>query len=194
MVGKDASTDGSVMTTHFADCGIVWLALGSQDTSCFVPFYAGITDLSDSYRVGDHWTFSRDSARWAFDYTDFHVQVVYDAVLQDVREAQQEWEDSAISRTPKIDAQALALYRQDPARAVEFLTRYCLDKARSVVDAWWEMGDRLLVKYNKLGIYNIESRSAGRSRAQTVPDWWRKMVKVYDAILEPAARRRIFWN
>lgn len=168
--------------------GIVWLALGSQDTSCFAPFYAGITDLPDSYKVGDHWTFSRDSARWAFDYTDYHVQAVYNAALEDVREAQAKWEDSAIARTPEIDARALALYRQDPARAAEFLTGYCLDNARSVVDAWWELGDRLLVKYNKLGTYNIEKRSAGRSKAQTVPDWWRKMVKVYDAILEPAGR------
>jgi dipeptidase len=168
--------------------GIVWLALGSQDTSCFVPFYAGISDLPDSYRVGDHWIFSRDSARWAFDYTDFHVQVVYNAAIEDVRAAQERWEIPAINRTPEIDKQALELYHQDPAKATEFLTGYCLDNAGSVVDAWWELGDLLLVKYNKLGTYDMDKRSAGRSKSQTVPDWWRKMVKVYDAILEPADR------
>ncbi|MGB7296616.1 MAG: C69 family dipeptidase [Candidatus Aminicenantales bacterium] len=168
--------------------GLVWLALGSQDTSCFVPFYAGITDMPDSYKIGDHWVFSRDSARWAFDYTDFHVQVVYNAAIEDVKEAQTKWESSAIARTPEIDQQALDLYSQDPAKAAEFLTGYCLDNARSVVDAWWELGDRLLVKYNKLGTYDLEKRSAGRSKTQTVPDWWKKMVKVYDAILEPVDR------
>jgi dipeptidase len=168
--------------------GIVWLALGSQDTSCFVPFYAGISDLPDSYRAGDHWIFSRNSARWAFDYTDFHVQVVYNAAIEDVRAAQERWEMPAINRTPEIDKQALELYHQDPAKATEFLTGYCLDNARSVVDAWWELGDRLLVKYNKLGTYDMDKRSAGRSKSQTVPDWWRKMVRVYDAILEPADR------
>jgi dipeptidase len=168
--------------------GIVWLALGSQDTSCFVPFYAGISDLPDSYKVGDHWVFNRDSARWAFDYTDFHVQVVYNAALEDVKAAQEKWETRAFARTPEIDKQALELYSQDPAKATEFLTGYCLDNARSVVNAWWELGDRLLVKYNKLGTYNVEKRSTERPKTQTAPDWWKKMVKVYDAILEPADR------
>jgi dipeptidase len=168
--------------------GIVWLALGSQDTSCYVPFYAGISDLPDSYRVGDHWVFSRDSARWAFDYTDFHAQVVYAAAIEDVRDAQAKWEAPAIARTAEIDKRAQELYAQDPAKAAEFLTGYCLDNARDVVTAWWELGDCLLVKYNKLGTYNAEKRTVERSRTQTVPDWWKKMVRVYDALLEPADR------
>jgi dipeptidase len=168
--------------------GIVWLALGSQDTSCYVPFYAGVGDLPDSYRVGDHWLFSRAAARWAFDYTDYHVQVVYAAAIEDVREAQAKWEAPAIARTPEIDKRALELYAQDPAKAAEFLTGYCLDNARSVVSAWWELGDSLLVKYNKFGTYNSEKRTVGRSMTQTVPDWWKKMVRVYDALLEPVDR------
>ncbi len=168
--------------------GIVWLALGSQDTSCYVPFYAGVTDLPDSYRVGDHWVFSRDSARWAFDYVDYHVQVVYAAAIEDVKEAQAKWEAPAIDRTAEIDKRAVELYAQDPSKAAEFLTGYCLDNARSVVAAWWELGDRLLVKYNKFGTYIAEKRTVERSRTQLVPDWWKKMVKVYDAFLEPVGR------
>jgi dipeptidase len=168
--------------------GIVWLALGSQDTSCFVPFYAGIKDMPGSYRVGDHWEFSRDSARWAFDYADYHAQVVYSAAIEDVREAQARWEAQAIARTGEIDRQAQELYAQDPAKAVEFLTGYCLDNARAVIAAWWELGDRLLVKFNKFGTYNTEKRTAERSKTQTMPDWWKKMVKVYDALLEPVDR------
>ena len=168
--------------------GIVWLALGSQDTSCYVPFYAGVNDLPGSYRVGDHWEFSRDSARWAFDYTDYHVQVVYAAAIEDIREAQAKWEGPAIARTGEIDRQAGELYAQDPAKAAEFLTGYCLDNARAVVAAWWELGDRLLIKYNKFGTYNTEKRTAERSKTQMMPDWWKKMVKVYDALLEPVDR------
>jgi dipeptidase len=138
--------------------------------------------------VGDHWVFSRDSARWAFDYTDFHVQVVYGAAIEDVKEARAKWEDSAIARTPEIDKRAQELFAQDPAKAVEFLTGYCLDNSRSVVTAWWELGDHLLVKYNKLGTYNAEKRTTERSKAQTVPEWWKKMVRVYDAFLEPVGR------
>ena len=34
--------------------GIVWVALGAQDTSCYVPFYAGATDIPKSFSIGDH--------------------------------------------------------------------------------------------------------------------------------------------
>ncbi|MBE3109242.1 MAG: C69 family dipeptidase, partial [Acidobacteria bacterium] len=38
--------------------GIVWISFGSQDTACYMPFYAGVTELPKSFAVGDHWTFS----------------------------------------------------------------------------------------------------------------------------------------
>jgi dipeptidase len=164
--------------------GIVWLALGSQDTSCYVPFYAGITDIPDSYKVGDHWVLNRDSARWAFDYADFHVQVAYAPAREDVREAQEKWESGAIARVPEIDKEAQDLYARDPAQASEFLTGYCLDNARSVVKAWWELGDRLLVKYNHFGVYIPEKRVRAQTRTSAAPDWWKKAIKVYDILLE----------
>ena len=48
--------------------GIVWIAFGSQDTSCYMPLYAGMTEIPKSFTLGDHWTFDRNSVRWAFDY------------------------------------------------------------------------------------------------------------------------------
>ncbi len=165
--------------------GIVWLAWGSQDTACFMPLYAGIKDVPDSFKVGDHWVFNRDSARWAFDYTDFHVQVAYAAAIQDVREAQAKWEAGAIEREAEIDKQAQELYAQDPAKARDFLTGYCLSNANDVIRAWWELGDRLLVKYNHFGTYNMEKRSLERPKVSTLPDWWKKAVKIYDILLEP---------
>jgi dipeptidase len=165
--------------------GIVWLAWGSQDTACYMPLYAGIEDVPDSFKVGDHWVFNRDSARWAFDYTDFHVQVAYTAAIQDVREAQAKWEAAAIARVSEIDKQAREMYAQDPAKACDFLTGYCLSNANDIVRAWWELGDRLLVKYNHFGIYNIEKRSRERSKISTPPERWKKAVKIFDIMLEP---------
>jgi dipeptidase len=165
--------------------GIVWLAWGSQDTACYMPLYAGIEDIPSSFKVGDHWVFDRDSARWAFDYTDFHVQVVYSAAIQDIREAQAKWEAGAIGRTPDIDKQAQELYARDPAKARDFLTGYCLSNANDVVSAWWELGDHLLVKYNHFGTYNTAIRSLGRPKVSTPPEWWKKAVKIYDLLVEP---------
>ncbi len=164
--------------------GIVWLAWGSQDTACYIPLYAGIVDLPDSFKVGDHWVFNRESARWAFDYTDFHVQVAYGAAIQDVREAQAKWETAAIAGALEIDKQAQELYAQDQAKARNFLTGYCLSHANDVIRAWWDLGDRLLVKYNHFGVYNTEKRSLERARVLTPPEWWKKAVKAFDILLE----------
>ena len=165
--------------------GIVWLAWGAQDTSCFMPLYAGITKIPHSFEIGDHWIFDRNSARWAFDYVDFHTQVAYSLAIQDVRNFQEKWEKPALERTPTIDKEALGLYKQDPELAKEFLTAYCLNNAEKVIKAWWELGDNLLVKYNHLFIYNTDTRE--RKMIQ-YPDWWLQIIIDHQK-LEPRSEK-----
>jgi dipeptidase len=164
--------------------GIVWIAFGSQDTSCYMPLYAGATEVPKSFMVGDHWTFSRDSVRWAFDYTDFHVQVAYSEAIKDVAAAQAKYEGETIAGIPEIDRQALALYRKKPADAAKFLTAFTLNNATTVVNAWWKLGDDLLVKYDRLYLYNVERRGFSRRQPAT-PDWWNKAVRAFDILMEP---------
>ncbi len=164
--------------------GLVWISFGSQDTACYMPFYAGVTEIPKSFSVGDHWTFSRDSARWAFDYTDFHVQVVYSEAIKDVQAAQAKYERDLVKRIPEIDQQALALYKKKPAEAAKFLTGFSLNNAQTVVGAWWKLGDDLLVKYNRLYLYDTEKRNYDRGKP-ALPDWWKKAVRVFDILMEP---------
>jgi len=157
--------------------GLVWLAFGAQDTSCFMPFYVGVNRIPESFKIGDHWKFDRDSSRWAFDYVDFHTQVVYSYAIKDVREAQKEWEKSAIKRTQEIDKHALKLYKESPQKAKEYLTNYCNNNAKLVINTWWELGDELLVKYNHLWQYNIKNR---KREALKYPEWWLKELVEYN--------------
>lgn len=167
--------------------GIVWVAFGDQTTSCYMPLYAGISDVPASFKIGDHWVFNRDAARWAFDYVDFHTQVVYSYAIEDVRKAQDEWEGKTLASIPEIDTQALERYKKSEAEGREYLTGRCLVHADAVVEAWWKLGDDLLVKYNHLSFYDTEKRTRDRSKP-VYPDWWKKAVKIYDIILEPAEK------
>jgi len=164
--------------------GLVWIAFGSQDTSCYMPLYAGMTEIPKSFMVGDHWTFSRDSVRWAFDYTDFHVQVVYSEAIKDVQAAQAKYEGELIARIPEIDQQAAALYKKKPAEAAKFLTGFAINNATTVTNAWWKLGDDLLVKYNRLYLYNVERRGMVRGQPAT-PEWWKKAARAFDILMEP---------
>ena len=159
--------------------GIVWLAWGSQDTSCFMPLYAGITEIPRSFEIGDHFEFNRQSARWAFDYVDFHTQVVYSKAIEDVRAAQAIWEKPVVDRTPTIDTFALELHKKDPAAARKFLTDYCLGNAERVINAWWKLGDDLLVKYNHLWVYDAKTR---KRNPMIFPDWWLKLLVEYNGL------------
>jgi len=144
--------------------GIVWLAWGAQDTSCFMPFYAGIKAMPGSFRVGDHFVLNRDSARWAFDYVDFHAQVCYSPALEEIKKAQTKWEDGALNEIPDLDQKALELYKKNPSRMADLLTAFCLNNAEQVVKAWWQLGDDLLVKFNHFGYYNTERRTVERNQ------------------------------
>ena len=158
--------------------GIVWVAFGPQDTSCYIPLYAGMTAVPKSFMVGDHFVFNRASARWAFDYVDFHAQVVYSAAIEDVKKAQLEHEGGAVQKIAEIDKQAQTLYAKSPAKAREYLTKTCIDQADRIVNAWWDLGDKLLVKYNHFGYYDSEKRTRARGQAQS--DVWRKAVQMVD--------------
>jgi dipeptidase len=167
--------------------GIEWLAFGPQDTSCYVPLYAGINDLPKSFSIGDHFEFNRGSARWAFDYVDFHTQVIYSEAIEDVKKSQLEYEAAAVQKTAEIDKQAQDLYAKSPTKAREFLTKYCLDNANKVVNAWWELGDKLLVKYNHFGFYDGVKRSRGRGKPYS--QTWQKAVRMMDVLAEPEPQR-----
>jgi dipeptidase len=153
--------------------GIVWLAFGSQDTSCYMPLYNGMTEIPRGFQIGDHWELDRQSTRWAFDYVDFHTQVLYSLGIQDVREAQKKWEKTAVDRTPLVDQNALALFEKDPAAAAQYLTHYCLSNAQAVTDAWWKLGDDVFVKFNKLWIYDVKTR---KRNPLPFPDWYLKAL------------------
>ena len=164
--------------------GIVWVALGAQDTSCYVPFYAGATDIPKSFGAGDHFVLDRGSARWAFDYVDFHTQVAYNAAIEDVKAARKKWEDGALERIAEVDARAGDLYKKNPGEAVKYITGFSLNNAQNVVDAWWKLGDDLWVKYNHLGLYDAEKRRGGRIPTAN-PEWWNKAVRAFDVLSEP---------
>ncbi len=168
--------------------GIVWVAFGPQDTSCYIPLYAGMNAVPKSFTIGDHYVFNRASARWAFDYVDFHTQVVYYLAIEDVKKAQLEFENGAVQRIPEMDKKAVALLARNPAEARKYLTKEGIDQADRIVNGWWELGDKLLVKYNHSGIYDAGKRT--RDRVQPADAQWLKAVRMVDAWLEEEAPPR----
>jgi dipeptidase len=142
-----------------------------------MPFYNGVHDVPESFKFGDHWEFDRRSARWAFDYVDFHTQVMYSYARQDVQKAQDLYETAIVPQIADVDRRAQELYEKSPEKARDFLHKFSNDNAEVVVNAWWKLGDDLLVKYNHLWIFDAKERKRNRPE---YPDWYLKELIEYN--------------
>jgi dipeptidase len=58
-------------------------------------------------------------------------------------------EEKAFAEQAKIEEEALNLYRQNPAKAREFLTSYCVKMAEEAVAAYWKLEEDLWGSYTQ---------------------------------------------
>lgn len=147
--------------------GICWFAPDKSATSCFVPFYAGVNDLPRVYQTGNTAKFDRETAWWAFNFVSNWATLKYSYMIKDIQARQKQLEDKEFTALSRVDKRALALYRQDPARARKYLTGYSVKNAEDVVKAWWGLGDYLIAKYSD-GYVN--KPKIGQEVGY--PEWW----------------------
>ncbi len=165
--------------------GLVWFAEDDPKTSVYVPLYAGALRLPESLQTGSRATFERRSAWWAFDFTSNWANLRWDLMHQDIRERGDALEKGFFDQQAEIERKALDLYKQDPARAREFLTDYTVTMAQKTVDEWWRFSDFLIAKYND-GYVNEN----GRERSVGYPkDWLDAVGYGKTKVLKPGEKR-----
>ena len=76
------------------------------------------------------------------------VRPRYSLMIDDMRKVQNKLEDTYADAQAGIESAALAMYGNDPKKAVEFLTNYTEMTAECAVDTWKKLGEYLIVKYN----------------------------------------------
>jgi len=129
--------------------GVVWLAWDNVATSIYIPLYCSITDLPHSYQTpGRVHGYSRDNAWWAFNRLGTLAAQRWGDMRFDVESVWKPMQQSLFDEPARIDEQAKVLYREDPARAVEFLTAYSIEWGNRVVESAWKLGDNLWTKYD----------------------------------------------
>lgn len=152
--------------------GVCWFGPDRPSETCFVPFYAGVTDLPKAYQTGTILEFDRDVAWWAFNFVSNWADLKYEYMIKDIRSKQKEIEDKEFAMQPAVEIAALELYKKDPNLAKRYLTDYCTDNANRVVNEWWKLADSLIVKYDD-GYVNEPKDIA---KPVGYPEWWLKEV------------------
>ncbi|MFC1562296.1 dipeptidase [candidate division KSB1 bacterium] len=129
--------------------GVVWLGYDNPATTPHIPFYCGISQMPESYMVDGRAEFRRDCAWWSFRRVSQLALFRYQEMSKDIETVWREIEDSAFANQPGFEEEALGLYRENPERAKELLTKYCDDMANNSVERYWKLGDELWTKYNR---------------------------------------------
>jgi dipeptidase len=127
--------------------GIMWLGFDCPTLIPRIPVFAGVYELPPDFAVSSKHRFRHDAAAWAFHRACRLTQITYQRDKEVLLGVRKELLDQAFAELPAIEQQALALFRQDPKLAIEFLNAYSNGFARSVVDRMWEVGDDILLKY-----------------------------------------------
>ena len=129
--------------------GVVWIGYDNPQTTPHMPFYCGISQMPDSFLVDGRWGYRTDSAWWAFRRVSHLALFRWQDMTQDIMNIWKPIEEKAFAEQSKIDEEAVRLFKQDPAKAKEFLTKYCHDVADNAVKAYWKLGDDLWGKYTR---------------------------------------------
>lgn len=140
--------------------GLVWFGVDCPRSTCYVPFYVGVTDTPQSWRSGDFTRFSPDSARWFFQALDTFSWLRYKEIHADIRAVFGPMEDKMFGIQAGIEKQALELHRIEPLLAKDFLTEYSGECAMKAEQAARELFYMLLAKY-----------ADGRPRTQVSEEW-----------------------
>lgn len=125
--------------------GICWFGPDKPSETCFVPFYCGVSDLPQSYQVCNTAEFSRESAWWAMNFVADWAAIKYSFMRRDIMDMQDEIELREIRSIEHIDNMAVDI---DGAERTEMLTEWCSSNADSVVTAWWDFSEDMIVKYD----------------------------------------------
>ena len=139
--------------------GMVWFGPDEPMSTCYVPFYVGVTGIAAPYWTCNTSVLNQESAWWAFNFVANWAGLKYSYMIRDIQEKRDEIELAEVGSVRKTDEQALAMYENDPQAARQFLTSYCEAQASQVVKGWWDFAWTLVARYDD-GYVNAPGKMA----------------------------------
>ena len=140
--------------------GVFWFGVDCPRSTCYVPFYVGISQTPETWRRGDFTKFDPESPRWYFQAIDTFSWLRYRDMHADVQKAFSAVEDEEFARQADVEKLAAELYKSDAKRAGEFLTVYTASCALQAEQTAKRVFYDLIAKY-----------ADGRPEASVTKEW-----------------------
>ncbi len=132
----------------FGNC--LWFAYGPAYTSCFVPIYAGVTDLPDTWdKAPDYTRISRNQVQWNFRLVfSLANNLKYQDAMQDIQRVFRPAETSFFNIQTHVERTAAKVLRKEGVGGVErFLNTYAEDCLTQIGYSYHELVDYLMFRY-----------------------------------------------
>jgi len=129
---------------------LLWFAYGPADTSCFLPIYAGVTDLPDSWdQPANFARIDRQQPQWNFRLVNnLSQRLPYQHVINEVKAMVKPAEKAFFDLQPEVEMKAANFLSSNDSKAAEaFLTAYTSSCATNVGNAYSELVDYLMLKF-----------------------------------------------
>ncbi len=130
--------------------GCLWFAYGPASTSCFVPLYAGVNKLPDSWsQAADFTRIDRQQPQWNFRLVHNLVNSVrYQDAIRDVQRVFQPAEQMLLARQAEFEQAAVDIFeRQGKQQVEQWLTNACGSDMSQVEAAYNQLVDYLMLRY-----------------------------------------------
>jgi len=150
---------------------LLWFAYGPANTSCFIPLYAGVTDLPDAWGHPANFTrIDRQQPQWNFRLVhNLAHRLPYQKAIKDVQAMIRPAEQRYLDLQPDLEQAAVGIFRKHGPKAAEaFLTAYASDCATNVGFAYSELVDYLMLRF-LVGDPEFARPTLPRIAAPTVP-------------------------
>lgn len=127
---------------------VAWFGEDQPVTTCYMPVYAGTKKVPESYYTGERIKFDPKSTWWAFNFVGNWADLNFAAMIGDIRAEQKRLEGKFFSEQADFEKKAAELYKKDPKKASEMITKHVNGYMEEVHKDWWALAWTLVGKYN----------------------------------------------
>ncbi len=128
--------------------GILWFGTDDTNTSVYMPFYCGMTEIPKELDHGDINTFSFDSNFWMNNWVANQAYNRYDLMIPDIRKVQSGLEDKFHADRADRDKELTELYNKgDQTAMVASMNTEGAAIAKEATDAYRNLAQYLFVKF-----------------------------------------------
>ena len=144
MVGKKASMDGSVMTSHTCDGRYrSWMTIVPAQ-SPRIPFYANMLQTPQLFQLSGHKRYTTDAAVWIYRQTNKLASIRWEELRGKIEKPRDDFEARMFAEQSQIDSEAAKIFKENGKQAgMEFLAKYVNSFADETLTTWQKLGDEL---------------------------------------------------